>query len=1130
MPSNWKGVLVDCDRAANNDPSCTNWGGECIVCKYWGPSLEKLEDLTRSGWICLNCKLEKEYLDDLEDKNPHDPLGLGYLKCNEITFSAVLAMPITKVQRLSKQYAKVIVDLMSDQFPVWDVTSKTFLSKDKPVRTLSKVKDVKGTFQKYKGLNLPINAEVLRDLFRELESEFNVRFSSTNPVRSQADINPIHSAIMTLSTNVLQTQLDLYFTWVTATYGNVETLMGLHMTKIILRLASRSSEMTEEFAAYEAFFGLQLAPNQKLKHYKDKYDVLMQDLLLARSGKPVDERLSLHFFLIKMSKSCRMEIEKQHKTTYTGQPMDWATLNNVVETLGDMTAQDTKSKSQSINAVIQSTMKSTLQQVASMRSGQGQVMSPVQGQGGGTGNKNYPVHLPRYACDCCGSTAETPLPSGSQHHWTSACPFWNFELHCNQQGEVSSTCIPKPGCQMSEPMFDTLRKQGTVPRWLKPNFRSTRQYQFLIKKRDRVANGGVAGVHVDGSPSKKSRKSKKKQSAASSIAAVVEDGMGQAKNMGALWAEALGFSPSSADIMYHASGTHSSQLLRMPGPAGVDQAHEIFRVSPSTMGLSEEELVEFLHNVQRISVHSGDNLICQRAGDSGEFVACYLPTSVDMMVGAVTEGDASRLTSFAYNPTPEEIKQDLQLTHTTYKGSGDGACQRSIELYVPLKCPTSKATHVRWMSMLDLGAIGNFQSASLAHQIIKHTEHGKDAVVLETGLYKSPLRVTGADPSGAVGMHAVSWVKLRVHSTQLDGTQFTQDIRIDILNRSAVSCLRGASQQSKDEGYTDIHDRVIGPSSRKEAYVIRMPTNSSPGTVRLQLHRCINEWGAKIMPILPAQTDALSWSKTHRQVNFGINSALAAESDTLVRPTAESTAKTSNITYDFESDMAYIYRNEQSTSCEDIMVILDSDTEEQRLYKGRLQYEYFHSEDLSDESDHESKCSVQAPGLSQSSIPAYDANAEPWCIQCVDCDPKCTPRSVDSDTPYGSHGFNCNRIYEACKWGSWWVDNLERLNLPRKRARHIRFGSPTPPPARHVPPPGMRPPPPLPTVQEMREWPEYAHLRSSPAYSDVSAEASSSRQPDWEAVLANTASPTHSAISDQSDFGPALMETEAVNA
>jgi hypothetical protein len=30
--------------------------------------------------------------------------------------------------------------------------------------------------------------------------------------------------------------------------------------------------------------------------------------------------------------------------------------------------------------------------------------------------------------------------------------------------------------------------------------------------------------------------------------------------------------------------------------------------------------------------------------------------------------------------------------------------------------------------------------------------------------------------------------------------------------------------------------------------------------------------------------------------------------------------------------------------------------------------------------------------------------------------------------------------------------------------------------------------------------------------------------------MANTASPTYSVVSDQPDFGPALMETEAVNA
>ena len=331
MPPGWEGVMQDCTWSEHQDRRFTNWGEQCDVCNYWGPSLEKLGDATKSVWICLNYKSEKEHLDGLEDKNPQDPLGLGFLKCNELTFNAVLAMPIAKVQRLSNQSAKVIVDLMSDQFSVWDLTSKSFVMKEKTERRLGKVKDVQVTFQKYKDLNLPINAEVLRDFFRELEGEFNVRFSSTNPVRSKADVNPIHSAVMTVSTTVLQKQLDVFFTWITAAYGNVETLMGFHMTKVVLRLASRSSEMTEEYAAYEAFFSLQLFPNQKFKHYKDKYDVLMQDLLLARSGNPVDERMSLHFFLIKMTKSCRMEIEKQHKSTYSGQPMTWATLNNVID-------------------------------------------------------------------------------------------------------------------------------------------------------------------------------------------------------------------------------------------------------------------------------------------------------------------------------------------------------------------------------------------------------------------------------------------------------------------------------------------------------------------------------------------------------------------------------------------------------------------------------------------------------------------------------------------------------------------------------------------------------------------------------------------------------------------------------
>ena len=50
MPSNWKGVLIDCERAENKDPAFTNWGEECIFCSYWGPSLEN--DLLISA-VCL---------------------------------------------------------------------------------------------------------------------------------------------------------------------------------------------------------------------------------------------------------------------------------------------------------------------------------------------------------------------------------------------------------------------------------------------------------------------------------------------------------------------------------------------------------------------------------------------------------------------------------------------------------------------------------------------------------------------------------------------------------------------------------------------------------------------------------------------------------------------------------------------------------------------------------------------------------------------------------------------------------------------------------------------------------------------------------------------------------------------
>ena len=108
-------------------------------------------------------------------------------------------------------------------------------------------------------------------------------------------------------------------------------------------------------------------------------------------------------------------------------------------------------------------------------------------------------------------------------------------------------------------------------------------------------------------------------------------------------------------------------------------------------------------------------------------------------------------------------------------------------------------------------------------------------------------------------MHVISWMKIRLNAKKNDGTLFTQEIRYDILNRSAVQDLRGASQQSKDEGYLDIHNLIYGPNMRPESYVIRMPSHSSSGTVRIPIQRRINTWKPLMMPVF--FSDDFSWPR-----------------------------------------------------------------------------------------------------------------------------------------------------------------------------------------------------------------------------------------------------------------------------
>ena len=92
--------------------------------------------------------------------------------------------------------------------------------------------------------------------------------------------------------------------------------MGLHIVKIALELASRSSEVIEETKVYSNFFGIVHKREQSLTNYLETFDTLLHELVKARHGKEIDPKLSLQYFLFKMDSACTEQILKVHKTTY----------------------------------------------------------------------------------------------------------------------------------------------------------------------------------------------------------------------------------------------------------------------------------------------------------------------------------------------------------------------------------------------------------------------------------------------------------------------------------------------------------------------------------------------------------------------------------------------------------------------------------------------------------------------------------------------------------------------------------------------------------------------------------------------------------------------------------------------
>ena len=876
-PPNWVGV-----NGAQHDGG--GWGEQCLKCEYWGPALVKTGGGVRD-WKCLSCVYEQDVADTGRNQgvDKGDLMRLQQLKCHEVSYENIFDWPIEKVKRRSAFYKEVITMLMSDQKPTWNEPGNGQnggqILVDKRTKETHKVKDVTATFSDHKNLKLPLKPEKVRKLQNQLESEFNMRLASSSPTMVAADTSRMISAIVKLSSDVLQKQLDHLFEWITSVYGPTESLMGFHMVMIAIRSASRLSDVLEESSIYEKFLDMKMQKSHSLAQYIEQFDAISDELNLARHGIKVEDKLTMYLFLLRMDPTCKSEVLRQQKSTFKGRPMTWASLRTCIDTLSDMTGSGIQSGGKSLNALVQQQVEQQFESVSqglvTALEGQG-VVGAVTGGNEKRGYKGTPKFLPKYPCELCNSTKDSPKPSGSEHHYESDCPFWKLSLKLDDNGDVEVRHSKIGNHQFSTPMYVKKQKEDSnyVPRWQTPQFKTTKSYDYLKRMKEKNVCHFIGAKNIDqaiSSTKKKGGRASKKQKTSAAT--------GSSSNSKAANSESSWESRWSTSLGLNAIVTNRTPQILTVAQAGLDEAHEIFRVDPSLLQMSEEEVVRGFGSMsQMLAEQSGSEMQFRREGENGELIACYLMAPLiasNMTEGNLPARDSALLAN--YNPSKAEVESDKQRAFVGY-GSQDGACQRSIELYVPLKDPTPKATHVKWDQMLDLGAVGTYMAASLMFKFLQYcSRDDTDATIVKMGFYKKPERINGADPTAEDGMHTIAWIKIKVNSKLPDGTTFTQELKYDVLNRSAVQDLRGASQQSKDEGYPDIHDQITSANSRPEYYVVRSPTVTSAGTVRIPLHRRINTWGALIMPVFSA--DDLTFSKQIRTAQFMLNSVISEEKD-----------------------------------------------------------------------------------------------------------------------------------------------------------------------------------------------------------------------------------------------------------
>lgn len=192
-------------------------------------------------WICANCRVELQLrgMSETPVINRDDLYKLSTLDLSAITFEGIIAWSDSKVARHSDNFLKIIQQLLSDDKLIYvpaddSGAGESVGTAPKTEKKLTKVKDVSITFKSFSDLKLPIEVELIRNLFRKFESEYNLRTASSSPLLYKANTSEIHSALLKLSHPSLQHQLDHFYQWFLDSFGNPDTIMGSTLSRSLL--------------------------------------------------------------------------------------------------------------------------------------------------------------------------------------------------------------------------------------------------------------------------------------------------------------------------------------------------------------------------------------------------------------------------------------------------------------------------------------------------------------------------------------------------------------------------------------------------------------------------------------------------------------------------------------------------------------------------------------------------------------------------------------------------------------------------------------------------------------------------------------------------------------------------------